>query len=138
MRNGPLMLRADAGGSRHLHAEPRAIETPTITKLGEALRLLRVLNDMKQNELAAHLNLSKSYLSEIERGHKVPSTEVVENYAAFFKIPVSSIWFFHEQIAQGPNRSTIDRAKGIVADRVLNLLRVLEERAKLAEETDQL
>ena len=33
---------------------------------GEVLRLLRVFNDIKANELAKQLGISKSYLSEIE------------------------------------------------------------------------
>ncbi len=41
--------------------------------LGEALRLIRVFHDLKQNELARQLGVSQSHLSDIERGEKTPS-----------------------------------------------------------------
>jgi transcriptional regulator with XRE-family HTH domain len=96
--------------------------------LGEALRLIRVFHDLKQNELAKQLDVSQSHLSDIERGEKTPSQEIVARYAKMFELPVSSIWFFDEQLSSGPNKSAIDRAKGVIADKVLDFLRVVERR----------
>lgn len=96
--------------------------------LGEALRLIRVFHDLKQNELARQLGVSQSHLSDIERGEKTPSQEIVAKYAETFELPVSSIWFFDEQLSVGPDKSGIDRARGVIADKVLDFLRVVERR----------
>ena len=66
--------------------------------LSEALRLIRVFHDLKQVEAAEKLGISKSHLSEIERGMKTPSLEVIERYSKQFGIPMSSIMFFSENI----------------------------------------
>ena len=62
--------------------------------IGEALRLIRIFHDKKQNELAGELNISLSYLSEIERGKKKPSMEIIEKYAQVFHTKASVIIFF--------------------------------------------
>ena len=49
--------------------------------LAQALRLIRVFHDVKQNELAARLGISKSHLSEIESGRKQPRLELIERYS---------------------------------------------------------
>jgi len=65
--------------------------------LSECLRLLRVVNDIKQKEFAVKLGISAPYLSEIESGKKKPSFEVLSKYSEVLSIPVSSIMFFSEQ-----------------------------------------
>jgi len=69
--------------------------------LGEALRLLRVFNDLKAKELAVELGISPNYLSEIEKGKKRPSLEVVKKYGDYFNIKPSSILFFSEELEEG-------------------------------------
>jgi transcriptional regulator with XRE-family HTH domain len=66
--------------------------------LNEALRLLRVYHDLKAVELAEKLGLSQSYLSEIERGKKEPSIELIRRYAEIFNTSPSSILFFSEDL----------------------------------------
>lgn len=66
--------------------------------LSRALRLIRIFHDIKQNELAEKLGVSRSYLSEIESGKKSPSLEIVNKYSEYFDIPASSILFFSEQL----------------------------------------
>ena len=61
--------------------------------IGEALRLIRVYHDLKQSDLADQLGISQSHLSEIERGKKAPTSELIERYSKEFRLPVSSIWF---------------------------------------------
>lgn len=96
--------------------------------LGEALRLIRVFHDRKQVKLAEELGISQSHLSEIERGIKMPSQDLVEKYAEVFNLPVSSIWFFNEQLSSGTTPKTLDRARGVIADTVLDFLRIIERR----------
>ena len=98
--------------------------------LSDALRLIRTFHDLKQYQLAEQIGLSCSYLSEIEKGHKTPTLEVVEKYSKRFKIPVSSIMFFSEQLAtEGQSSAKLGRAHGIIARKIINLLSFIEDRA---------
>lgn len=99
--------------------------------IGEALRLIRVYHDLKQSDLAERLNISQSHLSEIERGKKSPSSELIERYSKEFRLPVSSIWFFDEHLTDRVKPSTLDRARGIIADKVLDFLRVVERKREI-------
>ena len=102
--------------------------------LSEALRLIRVFHDTKQVELAARLGISKSYLSEIERGRKTASVELIERYSSEFGIPASSILFFAEGLTN-PSRSATaaEKAKGAIARKVINFLRLIEDRTDHAQ-----
>lgn len=99
--------------------------------LGEALRLIRVFHDMKQNELAERLEISQSFLSEIENGKKTPTNELIAKYALEFSLPISSIWFFDEKLRSGSSPKTLDKAQGVIADKILDFLRVIERRRKV-------
>src|SRR3546814_1333238 len=83
--------------------------------LGEALRLIRVYHDLKQKQAAERLEVSTSYLSEIERGLKTPTLDIIQRYATVFDMPVSSIMFFSENLDQ---KSTLDQARTFVAGKV--------------------
>lgn len=97
--------------------------------IGEALRLIRVFHDMKQSELARSLGISQSFLSEIERGQRNPSNDLLKQYAAHFDLPISSIWFFQERMREGLKPDKFEQAKGLVAEKVLTFLRVIESRS---------
>lgn len=101
--------------------------------IGEALRLIRVYHDLKQSDLADRLEISQSHLSDIERNKKAPTNELVERYSKEFKLPVSSIWFFDEQIRDGVKLSKLDRAKGVIADKVLDFLRIVAAKRNIGE-----
>jgi transcriptional regulator with XRE-family HTH domain len=97
--------------------------------LPEALRLIRVFHDVKQNELAERFGVSKSYISEIESGKKNPSIELIEKYAAEFRLPSSSILFFSEQLSNKESKTTVAyRARVAIASKVLNFLQLVETR----------
>ena len=107
--------------------------------LSEALRLIRVYHDLKQSELAGRLGLSKSYVSEIERGHKTPTLDVIEKYASEFRIPASSILFFSEKLSTGTHAENLQgRAKGIIASKVLNFLKFIEERTSDGKSSEKI
>ncbi len=99
--------------------------------IGEALRLIRVYHDLKQKQVAEKLGLSTSYLSDIERGERVPTLETIERYAREFNMPVSSIMFFSENL-DNPG-SAAERARGFVAGKVIALMQFLEARAQPAD-----
>lgn len=64
--------------------------------INDALKLVRVYHNLKQKQLADALDLSPSYLNEIESGKKQVTMEVLEKYSKFFKIPASSLLYFSE------------------------------------------
>lgn len=92
----------------------------------EALRLIRVFHDLKQVELAENLGVSKSHISEIEKGNKSPSLDLIQRYATEFKIPVSSIMFFAEEL---PNAKSGDKIRSKIAGKVIDILRFVERKA---------
>lgn len=70
--------------------------------VNEVLRLLRVYNDMKSSDLAEKLNLSSSYVSELESGKKKVSIDIINKYSNFFEIPSSSILLMSESLDRKP------------------------------------
>ncbi len=62
--------------------------------------------------MSEQLGISKSYLSEIEKGSKKPTLDLMEKYSKNFQIPVSSIMFFSENI---DNTKAYEKARGAVA-----------------------
>lgn len=92
----------------------------------EALRLMRVFHDLKQVELAEKLGISKSHISEIEKGNKSPSLDLIQRYATEFKIPVSSIMFFAEEL---PNAKSGEKIRSKIAGKVIDILRFVERKA---------
>ena len=84
----------------------------------EALRLVRVFHDMNQTTLAERLEISKSYLSEIESGKKQVTLELLQKYADTFGMPLSSLLFFAEKIEGGAR----DRVRTAIACKVVKML----------------
>lgn len=91
--------------------------------LHEALRLIRVFHDMKSSELAKELNISPSYLSEIEKGKKQPSVELIRKYSNIFHIKPSAILFFSEEIEAD---SLKNKVKKTVRSKMLSFLQAIE------------
>ncbi|WP_297731213.1 helix-turn-helix transcriptional regulator [uncultured Maricaulis sp.] len=84
--------------------------------LSRALKQLRVFHGLKQVELASRLGVSASHVSEIEKGTKTPSLDLIDQYAREFRVPASSILYFSEQLSQPHN------GRGAVAEKVLKIL----------------
>lgn len=82
-----------------------------------ALKLVRQYHRLNQMEMAKRLEISPSYLSEIEKGKKMPSLELLDKYSALIGIPVSSLVFLAEEL--NGNSSTV---KSVVVDKVLKIL----------------
>ncbi|RYH00041.1 MAG: XRE family transcriptional regulator [Alphaproteobacteria bacterium] len=83
-----------------------------------ALKTIRQYHRLSQSELAEQINISRSYLNEIERNKKEPSLEVLRKYADRFDVPVSSIMLFAEQSAN----TNYDKARVFFADKILKML----------------
>lgn len=65
---------------------------------GYALKLIRQFYRVKQSELAANLDISNSYLSEIESGSKEVTLALLKKYSKHFDIPISSLMLFSEKL----------------------------------------
>lgn len=94
--------------------------------LSRALRIIRVFEGLTQVRAADKLGISQSYLSEIERGTKSPTLEMINKYSSVFGIPPSAIMLFSESLSNG---SSADRARMLVASKVLALLEMLDEKS---------
>lgn len=66
--------------------------------ISRALKAIRVFHGLSQLELAKQLNISKSYLSEIENGKKTISYSFLEDFSRNFDMPVSTLVYFSENI----------------------------------------
>lgn len=82
-----------------------------------ALKLVRQYHRLNQVQMAQRLDISPSYLSEIEKGKKTPSFDLLEKYALIIGIPVSSLVFLAEEIESGDSQ-----VKSAVVDKVLKML----------------
>ena len=100
-----------------------------MSMIGDALRIIRIFHDRRQNELADKLGMAPSHLSEIEKGKKQPTLQLLEAYASEFKMPVSSIMFFSEQMGGGAS----DRIRNQISKKVLALLNFIAMRSAREE-----
>ena len=90
-----------------------------IKMLNESLRILRLYWGKSQEDLAAELGISQSYLSEIERGRKEVTIEILQRYSDLLHIPMSSLMLFAEQMEGEP---PLKRGRLFIANKTLNLL----------------
>lgn len=91
--------------------------------MGEALRLLRIFNGYKSAELAEMLELSQSYVSELENNKKQPTMDVLDKYAKVFDMKKSTLLLFAESLE---NDSANMDNKQRVARAGMKLLKILE------------
>nr|WP_298897145.1 helix-turn-helix transcriptional regulator [uncultured Altererythrobacter sp.] len=82
-----------------------------------ALKLVRQYHRLNQVQMASKLGISPSFLSEIEKGKKMPSLDLLERYAEIIGIPVSSLIFMAEEL-QGDQ----PRMKKTVFDKAFRIL----------------
>lgn len=98
--------------------------------LGSALKSIRTIYGMSARELSGELDISPSYLSEIETGKKVPNLQLLEKYSNIFDIRISSLLYFAEEL-EPQNAITDKRIK--LRDKVMVLMQALEH----ASENDE-
>ena len=90
--------------------------------INESLRILRLYWGKSQMELAGELEISQSFLSEIERGKKEVTLDLLDRYSCRLDVPLSSLLFFAEQVEGAPPAG---RGRLFVAGKVLDFLRTL-------------
>lgn len=72
---------------------------PAVTRFGEKLRALRVRRGMTLKELAGELGMSAhGYVSEIERGKKTPTVELVLKVADLFGVSTDELLWDSVQV----------------------------------------
>src|SRR4051812_20850722 len=91
-----------------------------------ALTLVRRFHDIPQARAAELLGISRSYISELEKGSKKPSIDVLERYARVFDLPLSQLLVFAEASARPGAR---DRARVFAAEKVLRMLEWIDDRS---------
>lgn len=73
--------------------------------IGTAIRTLRRKECLLQEEFAKRVGISQTYLSQIEKGHKKPSMDVLEAMAKDLKLPLPLMFWF------GVDESDIEETK---------------------------
>ena len=58
---------------------------------GEVLKVQRKVRKITQKDLAAKVDVDKTYISKLERGLRKPSLEVAINLANMLEIPMAEI-----------------------------------------------
>lgn len=101
--------------------------------LNEALKLIRLFHEQTQRELANHLGISVSYLSEIEAGNRRINVELLSKYSEAFNIPASSLMLFSEQLEQ----KSLNRTRIKVADKILKVMSWAAEEGGIDEQTQK-
>lgn len=99
--------------------------------MGEALRLLRIFNGYKSVELAKKLELSQSYVSELENGKKQPTMEVLDKYAKVFEMKKSTLMLFAESLE---GEEIKNDKKQRIARAGMKLLKILEKVGEFEDE----
>ncbi len=98
--------------------------------INDALRLVRVFHNINQSKMADLLDITRSYLSEIESGKKDPSISILEKYGEVFDMPASSILLFSEKIEDD---TISERTRVSVAKKVIRIMDWLAETRKYSE-----
>ena len=97
----------------------------------KALKTIREFHGIKQVELASTLDISRSYLCEIEAGTKNVSLSLLDKYSDAFNIPVSSLMFFSENY-EDRNLSS-SKFKSMYSKKILKLIAWLSDKSAYEE-----
>lgn len=68
--------------------------------IGEILRLLRISFDLSISDLSEKTKISKSYITEIEKGIKTPSEKIIKNYSTGLEIPETTLNYLLNSYSQ--------------------------------------
>ncbi|MFN3819522.1 helix-turn-helix domain-containing protein [Blastomonas sp.] len=98
-----------------------------------ALKLVRQYHRLNQAQMAERLQISPSYLSELEKGKKVPSLDLLEKYALLIGIPVSSLMFLAEELETGSGN-----IKSAIVDKVFKILEWISDSEQEDEKRERI
>lgn len=90
--------------------------------ISEVLKLLRIISNYKQNELADELGISPALLSQIESGDRNPTMDLLDKYCAVFHLRKSALLFFAEETGKVKNTGNVRQHFRRKALRLLQLM----------------
>lgn len=88
--------------------------------LPKILKHIRTFNKLTQLELGKKLGISRSYISQMEKGIKNPTNETLQKYSEAFDIPLSVIYLFSENLDD--KQALKNKAKKLLTSGTLRLL----------------
>ena len=77
--------------------------------IGDILKRTRMIYGYKASEMSELLQISKSYLSEIENNKKKPSLELLEKYSEIYGMKLSSLILLSESYEDANKRNKGDK-----------------------------
>lgn len=66
-------------------------------KFGKRIKELRNDENISQEELAFRCQLSKNYVSDVERGTRNVTLKVIEKFAFGLKVPIQYLFIFNDK-----------------------------------------
>lgn len=97
--------------------------------MSETLKLLRIFFGYKSVEMAKKLNISQSFLSEVENGKKNATLELLNQYSKVLNIKVSTIVLLSESLENDKNSKK--DIKHNIAGIGMRVLKILKENGEL-------
>lgn len=93
-----------------------------VPRINEALKLVRLYWGKTQVDLARLLGISQSYLSEVEKGKREVTLDLLGRYSSALNVPMSTLLFFAESIE---GAAPVSRGRFLMAGKALKLLKRL-------------
>ena len=93
--------------------------TAELEPINKILKMLRIAESMSARDLAGLIELSPSYISDIETGRKKPTLGVLEKYGQYFGISPANLLYLQESNQHASNTEL--------------LFKVLEKKLELME-----
>jgi transcriptional regulator with XRE-family HTH domain len=83
-------------------------------QLGQAIKVVRTANGLRQREIARRLSVSPNYISLIEGGKREPSISFLNRLASVLGVPVGVFFLWHK--SSNENRAThqLDRMRDLL------------------------
>ena len=97
--------------------------------MSETLKLLRIFFGYKSVEMAKKLNISQSFLSEVENGKKNATLELLNQYSKVLNIKVSTIVLLSESLEN--DKDSRKDIKHNIAGIGMRVLKILKENGEL-------
>jgi len=98
--------------------------------INKALKQIRIFHQIKQADLASSLDISRSYLSEIESGHKSVSIDILNKYAEIFSIPTSSLLLFSENYGKSKISESF---RAVCANKIVQIMEWVHAREEASK-----
>lgn len=99
--------------------------------IGDVLKRTRVIYGYKASEMSSELEISASYLSEIENNKKQPSLELLQKYADIYGIRLSSLILLSENMDEAEKSG-----KGTIFIRNI-MVHLIQSMSKAADDPDE-